>query len=144
MSDSRLLPTGSSPLEVAAARAVRKLKKRRSVFVSCGTRIPVRQICCRGWRGHFRVDRWDDNGRKRQNALLSAMRISFTAIRHFGAIRRVVEPLGYLIEVRDGGSSTRSRGRSASLLACLSRVLPRKCIRSWSVSLLMQNLQAAI
>lgn len=29
----------------------------------------------------FSVDRWMISGRKRQNALLSAMRISFTAIR---------------------------------------------------------------
>ncbi|MFQ9338193.1 MAG: hypothetical protein ACLR2M_06275 [Varibaculum sp.] len=38
MSDSRLLLTIITA-EVAAAKPVRKLKKRRSVFVSCGTRI---------------------------------------------------------------------------------------------------------
>lgn len=81
MSDSRLLPTGSSPLEVAAAKPVRKLKKRRSVFVSCGTRTPVRQIYCRGWRGRFLLTGGMKSGRKQQNAPLSAMRISFTAIR---------------------------------------------------------------
>ena len=43
--------------------------------------VPVRQICCRGWRGHFRLTAGMISGRKRQNALLSAMRISFTAIR---------------------------------------------------------------
>ncbi len=81
MSDSRLLPTGSSPLEVAAAKACAEIEKRRSVFVSCGTWTPARQICCRGWRGHFRLTAGMISGRKRQNALLSAMRISFTAIR---------------------------------------------------------------
>ncbi len=81
MSDSRLLPTGSSPLEVAAAKACAEIEKRRSVFVSCGTRTPARQICCRGWRGRFPVDRWDESGRKRQNAPLSAMPISSTVIK---------------------------------------------------------------
>lgn len=81
MSDSRLLPTGSSPLEVAAAKACAEIEKRRSGFVSCGTRTPARQICCRGWRGRFRSTGGMISGRKRQNVLLSAMRISFTAIR---------------------------------------------------------------
>lgn len=63
------------------ADRVRKLKKRRSVFVICGTRIPVRQICCRGWRGRFRSTGGMKSGRKRQNAPLSAMPISSTVIR---------------------------------------------------------------
>lgn len=77
----RLLPTGSSPLEVAAAKACAEIEKRRSVFVNCGARTPVRQICCRGWRGRFRSTDGMKSGRKRQNAPLSAMRISSTVIK---------------------------------------------------------------
>lgn len=53
----------------------------RKTFVSCGTRTPARQICCRGWRGRFRSTDGMKSGRKRQNAPLSAMRISSTVIK---------------------------------------------------------------
>ncbi len=103
MSDSRLLPTGSSPLESCCReKPVRKLKKRRSVFVSCGTRTPARQICCRGWRGPFSVDRWDD--KVVEATKRAVIRDAYFIHCHkgtIGAIRRVVEPLGYLIEVRE-------------------------------------------
>ena len=67
MSDSRLLPTGSSPLEVAAAKACAEIEK-----------TPV---SIRGWRGRFRSTDGMKSGRKRPNAPLSAMRISSTVIK---------------------------------------------------------------
>ncbi len=82
-------------------KPVRKLKKRRSVFVSCGTRTPVRQICCRGWRGRFR----STDGMKWPEATKRAViRDAYFIHCHkgtIGAIRRVVEPLGYLINVTE-------------------------------------------
>lgn len=102
MSDSRLLPTGSSPLEVAAAKACAEIEKRRSVFVSCGTRTPARQICCRGWRGAFSVDRWDEKWPEATKR--AVIRDAYFIHCHkgtIGAIRRVVEPLGYLINVTE-------------------------------------------
>lgn len=81
MSDSRLLPTGSSPLEVAAAKACAEIEKTPVSIRELWNPTPARQICCRGWRGRFRSTGGMKSGRKRQNAPLSAMRISSTVIR---------------------------------------------------------------
>lgn len=81
MSDSRLLPTGSSPLEVAAAKACAEIEKTPVSIRELWNpdTCPANLLPWLAWS--FSVDRWDDKYRKRQNALLSAMRISFTAIR---------------------------------------------------------------
>ncbi|AJI94978.1 phage tail protein I [Yersinia ruckeri] len=100
MSDNRLLPVGSSPLEIAAAKACAAIER---------TPIPLRQLwdpqTCPlnllpylAWA--FSVDRWDESWPE-------AAKRHVVANAHFvhrhkgtiGAIRRVVEPLGYLIKV---------------------------------------------
>ena len=133
MSDSRLLPTGSSPLEIAAAKACAEIEKRRSVFVSCGTRTPVRQICCRGWRGRFRSTGGMKSGRKRQKR--AVIRDAYFIHCHkgtIGAIRRVVEPLGYLINVTGGGKTVTRPAPSGLILVYWKAASQRQCIRKWN------------
>ncbi|MEQ9942384.1 phage tail protein I [Pectobacterium aroidearum] len=102
MSDTRLLPVGSSALEVAAATACAEI-----------TRVPV--PLCLLWSPDtcppnllpylawaFSVDRWDEawpESVKRQ-----VIRDAFFIHRHkgtIGALRRVVEPFGYLIRISE-------------------------------------------
>ncbi|EIV5418967.1 phage tail protein I [Klebsiella aerogenes] len=102
MSDVRLLPTGSSMLEVAAARACAQIEK---------TPIPLRRLwnpdTCPvdllpwlAWA--YSVDRWDSQWPEETKR--DAVRAAFFIHRHkgtIGAVRRVVEPLGYLINVTE-------------------------------------------
>ncbi|MHA7846219.1 phage tail protein I [Serratia sp. D1N4] len=101
MSD-RLLPVGSSSLEVAAARACAELAR---VPVPLRTlwnpaTCPVNLLPYLAWA--FSVDRWDEHWPE-------AIKRSVVTNAHFvhrhkgtiSALRRVVEPLGYLIEVRE-------------------------------------------
>ncbi|CAI1078121.1 phage tail protein I [Serratia entomophila] len=101
MSD-RLLPVGSSPLEVAAAKACAELERvpvpLRDLWnpATC----PLNLLPYLAWA--FSVDHWDDNWQEdtKRNVVTSAFYIH----RHkgtIGAVRRVVEPLGYLIAVRE-------------------------------------------
>jgi len=101
MSD-RLLPVGSSPLEVAAARACAELARvplpLRALWnpATC----PVNLLPYLAWA--FSVDRWDERWSEetQRNVVMNAHFVH----RHKGtisALRRVVEPLGYRIEVRE-------------------------------------------
>ncbi|AIU88996.1 phage tail protein I [Pectobacterium odoriferum] len=98
--NNSLLPVGSSELEIAAAKACAELSR---------TPIPLRQLCdpesCPSnllpylaWA--FSVDRWDEKWPaviKRQ-----AIKSAYFIHRHkgtVGALRRVVEPFGYLIRI---------------------------------------------
>ena len=102
MSDSRLLPVGSSQLEVAAARACAEIEN---------TPIPLRRL----WNADtcpanllpwlawaFSVDRWDENWP--ETTKREVIRAAWFIHAHkgtIGAVRRVVEPLGYLINVTE-------------------------------------------
>lgn len=96
------MPVGSSPLEVAAAQAMAEIR-----------RVPVPLRMLWNWRTcplallpylawALSVDRWDEGWPE-------ATKRSVVAAAHFvhrhkgtiSALRRVVEPLGYLIEVRE-------------------------------------------
>ncbi|MEO3990248.1 phage tail protein I [Pseudocitrobacter cyperus] len=102
MSDRRLLPVGSSPLEVAAAKAASEIER---VPVPLRTlwnwrTCPVALLPYLAWA--LSVDRWDENWPEatKRNVISS----SFYVHQHKGtisALRRVVEPLGYLIEVKE-------------------------------------------
>ncbi|WP_144664229.1 phage tail protein I [Escherichia coli] len=102
MSDSRLLPTGSSPLEVAAAKACAEIEK---TLVSIRElwnpdTCPANLLPWLAWA--FSVDRWDDKWPEATKR--AVIRDAYFIHCHkgtIGAIRRVVEPLGYLIEVRE-------------------------------------------
>lgn len=98
--NSRLLPVGSSALELAAGEALAEIER-----VPIPIRIlwnpdkcPVHLLPYLAWA--FSVDRWDKNWteKAKRDAIKSAMFIH----KHkgtIGALRRVVEPLGYLIRV---------------------------------------------
>ncbi|XTF14460.1 phage tail protein I [Escherichia coli] len=102
MSDNRLLPVGSSVLEVAAARAAADIER---VPVPLRTlwnwrTCPVRLLPYLAWA--FSVDRWDENWPEATKR--SVIASAFFIHAHKGtiaALRRVVEPLGYLIEVKE-------------------------------------------
>lgn len=100
--NDRLQPSGSTQLEIAAAQALSK---------TGGIPVPLRQlwdpnICplallpYLAWA--FSVDRWDENWT--EAAKRSAVRAAWFVHKHkgtVGALRRVVEPLGYLIRVTE-------------------------------------------
>ncbi|HHR6585948.1 TPA: phage tail protein I, partial [Providencia alcalifaciens] len=110
MSD-RLLPVGSSPLELAAAEALSAIER---------VPIPIREL----WDANlcpvhllpylawaFSVDRWDKNWTEqaKRDAIKAAMFIH----KHkgtIGALRRVVEPLGYLIRVIEWWKTNENAG----------------------------------
>lgn len=102
MSDNRLLPVGSSALEVAAAKAAAEIGR---VPVPLRTlwnwrTCPVNLLPYLAWA--LSVDRWDFNWPEAKKR--SVIASSFFVHQHKGtisALRRVVEPLGFLIEVRE-------------------------------------------
>ncbi|WP_460645836.1 phage tail protein I [Leclercia adecarboxylata] len=102
MSDARLLPVGSSALEVAAAKAAAEISR---VPVPLRTlwnwrTCPVNLLPYLAWA--LSVDRWDFNWPEATKR--SVIASSFYVHQHKGtisALRRVVEPLGFLIEVRE-------------------------------------------
>ena len=98
--NSRLLPVGSSKLEIAAAKACAQLEHMpvpiRELWHP--DLCPVHLLPYLAWA--FSVDRWDKAWpeKAKRDAIKSAMFIH----KHkgtIGALRRVVEPLGYLIRV---------------------------------------------
>ena len=99
MSD-RLLPVGSSPLEVAAAAALAEIQR---VPVPLRTlwnwrTCPVNLLPYLAWA--LSVDRWDETWPEATKRSVCAS--SFFVHQHKGtisAIRRVVEPFGFLIRV---------------------------------------------
>lgn len=88
----------------------------------------------------FSVDRWDRNWpeeTKRQ-----VIRDAWLIHRHKGtisALRRAVEPLGYLIEVKEWWQLNEEPEHFALLSEYLIRASPMKCIRNLSALLRMQN-----
>jgi phage tail P2-like protein len=100
--NDRLLPSGSTQLEVAAAQALSKIGNLsvplRDLWDpdSC----PLKLLPYLAWA--FSVDRWDENWT--EQAKRSAVRAAWFVHKHkgtIGALRRVVEPLGYLIRVTE-------------------------------------------
>lgn len=100
MNESRLLPVGSSPLEVAAARACADIEKTpiplRRLWnpATC----PVQLLPWLAWA--FSVDRWDEKWPEETKR--DVIRSAYFIHCHkgtIGAVRRVVEPLGYVINI---------------------------------------------
>lgn len=107
MAAQHLLPANATPLERQAAQALAQIQR---------VPIPLRQLCnpdtCPvellpylAWA--FSVDRWD--GKWSEAAKRAAIRSSHYIHSRkgtIGALRRVVEPLGYLIEVLEWWQTT--------------------------------------
>lgn len=98
--NNRLLPVGSSPLEVAAAKACASIERVPVPIRQLWNpdKCPVHLLPYLAWA--LSVDRWDKNWteKAKRDAIKAAMFIH----KHkgtIGALRRVVEPLGYLIRV---------------------------------------------
>ncbi|XXN62776.1 phage tail protein I [Enterobacter ludwigii] len=110
MSD-RLLPTGSSALEVAAAEALASISTMH---------VPLRQL----WNPQtcplallpylawaWSVDRWDSGwSESTKRDVVAAARYVHRHKGTIGAIRRVVEPLGYLIRVLEWWKTNEAPG----------------------------------
>ncbi|WP_343552651.1 phage tail protein I [Pantoea sp.] len=99
MSD-RLLPTGSSSLEVAAAEALVILSTMKVPLRQLWNpqTCPVQLLPYLAWA--WSVDRWDSGwSESTKRAVVAAARYVHRHKGTIGAIRRVVEPLGYLIRV---------------------------------------------
>jgi phage tail P2-like protein len=102
MNDSRLLPVGSSPLEVAAARACAEIEK---TPVSLRTlwnpdTCPANLLPWLAWA--FSVDRWDEKWPElTKRAVIRDAWFIHCHKGTLGAVRRVVEPLGYLINITE-------------------------------------------
>lgn len=102
MNDDRLLPAGSSALEVAAAKAAAEIKR---VPVPLRTlwnpsTCPATLLPYLAWA--LSVDRWDFNWPEATKR--SVIASAFFVHQHKGtisALRRVVEPLGFLIEIKE-------------------------------------------
>ncbi|KIS45536.1 phage tail protein I [Kosakonia radicincitans] len=102
MSDDRLLPVGSSVLEVATAEAAAQIER---VPVPLRTlwdpqTCPAELLPYLAWA--LSVDRWDYSWPEATKRKIIAS--AFFVHQHKGTIsslRRVVEPLGYLIELRE-------------------------------------------
>ncbi|MBT1266840.1 MULTISPECIES: phage tail protein I [unclassified Pseudomonas] len=102
MGAQQLLPGNSTPLERQAAQALAQIQR---------VPIPLRQLCnpntCPvkllpylAWA--FSVDRWDSNWTEAtKRAAIRSSRYIHAHKGTIGALRRVVEPLGYLIEVME-------------------------------------------
>jgi len=100
MGAQQLLPGNSTLLEREAAQALAQIQR---------VPIPLRQLCdpnkCPvsvlpylAWA--FSVDRWDSNWTEAtKRAAIRSSRYIHAHKGTIGALRRVVEPLGYLIEV---------------------------------------------
>lgn len=97
-----LLPSGSSPLEKAAAIACQSLQTLpvplRQLWNA--STCPVELLPYLAWA--WSVDRWDENWS--ESVKRQVVRDSMFIHRHkgtIGALKRVVEPLGYIIKVTE-------------------------------------------
>jgi phage tail P2-like protein len=102
MGAQQLVPKNSTRLEIQAAQALAEIQR---------VPIPLRQLCnpntCPvavlpylAWA--FSVDRWDSNwSEATKRAAIRSSRYIHAHKGTIGALRRVVEPLGYLIEVME-------------------------------------------
>ncbi|MHC2597788.1 phage tail P2-like protein [Kluyvera sp. 1366] len=98
--NDRLLPTGSSSLEVAAAEALATLSTMNVPLRQLWNpqTCPVQLLPYLAWA--WSVDRWDSGwSESTKRAVVAAARYVHRHKGTIGAIRRVVEPLGYLIRV---------------------------------------------
>ncbi|MGE4877356.1 phage tail protein I [Yersinia enterocolitica] len=98
--NKRLLPVGSTPLEIAAAQACARMADidvPLSKLWNADT-CPLDLLPYLAWA--WSVDRWDEHWPEATKR--SVVKASYTVHKRkgtIGALRRVVEPLGYLIRV---------------------------------------------
>lgn len=100
--NNRLLPAGSSPLEIAAAQACAQLGNvpvpLRQLWNTDLCPLPLLPYLAWAWS----VDRWDESWPETtKRAVVKSSAYLHKRKGTIGALRRVVEPLGYLIRVTE-------------------------------------------
>ncbi|QHM72478.1 phage tail protein I [Mixta intestinalis] len=110
MSD-RLLPAGSSVLEVAAAEACAKIEKipvpLRKLWNA--QTCPVELLPWLAWA--WSVDRWDTSwSEETKRSVVAASEYVHRHKGTIGSLRRVVEPLGYLIRINEWFNTSEAPG----------------------------------
>ncbi|OWF78903.1 phage tail protein I [Yersinia rohdei] len=98
--NNRLLPAGSSPLEMAAAQACAQLGDvpvpLRQLWNADLCPLPLLPYLAWAWS----VDRWDESWPEAtKRAVVKSSAYVHKRKGTIGALRRVIEPLGYLIRV---------------------------------------------
>ena len=102
MITSHLLPTGSTKLEKRAAEILKSAVENPVIIADLinPDRCPSELLSYLAWA--FSVDKWDENWSEEVKRI--AIKQSFFIHKHKGtinAVRRVVEPIGYLIELKE-------------------------------------------
>lgn len=102
MISSHLLPLGSTPLEKRAAEILKSAVENPIVIADLinPERCPPQLLAYLAWA--FSVDKWDENWSEEVKRI--AIKQSFFIHKRKGtinAVRRVVEPIGYLIELKE-------------------------------------------
>ncbi|OCQ54498.1 Phage tail protein P2_I [Photorhabdus australis subsp. thailandensis] len=110
--NDRLLPTGSTVLELAAAKACSQLQNievRRLRKLWNPDTCPSEFLPYLAWA--WSVDRWDEYWPV--NTKRDVIKNSMFLHKHkgtIGAVRRVVEPLGYLIQIKEWWENNETPG----------------------------------
>lgn len=99
---SPLLPVGSSELERKAAEVLQEAVRNPIIIADLinPDRCPEKFLPYLAWA--FSVDKWDENWSAEVKRI--AIKQSFFIHKHkgsIGAIKRVVEPIGYLVELKE-------------------------------------------
>ncbi|HDV7289123.1 TPA: phage tail protein I [Pasteurella multocida] len=97
-----LLPTGSTTLEKRAAEIMKSAVENQIIIADLinPDRCPVHLLPYLAWA--FSVDKWDENWSEEVKRI--AIKQSFFIHKHKGtiaAVKRVVEPIGYLVELKE-------------------------------------------
>lgn len=97
-----LLPIGSSELEKKAAQIMKEAVSNPVIIADLinPERCPAHLLPYLAWA--FSVDRWDENWTEEVKRI--AIQQSFFIHKHkgtIGAVKRVVEPIGYLVELKE-------------------------------------------
>lgn len=102
MISSHLLPLGSTPLEKRAAEILKTAVENPVIIADLinPERCPPKLLAYLAWA--FSVDKWDENWTDEVKRI--AIKQAFFVHKHKGtiaAVRRVVEPIGYLVELKE-------------------------------------------
>lgn len=102
MITNHLLPIGSTPLEKRAAEILKSAVENPIIIADLinPERCPANLLPYLAWA--FSVDKWDENWTEEVKRI--AIKQSYFVHKHkgtIGAVKRVVEPIGYLIELKE-------------------------------------------
>lgn len=107
MITSHLLPIGSTPLEKRAAEILKSAVENPIIIAELinPEKCPAHLLPYLAWA--FSVDKWDESWSEESKRI--AIKQSFFIHKHKGtlaAVKRVIEPIGYLIELKEWFNTT--------------------------------------